>query len=1004
MTVSADRVAWNLLGLAVDLGGLEVRAAGGGRTILSVKEIHARLPLRSLFNTWTFDVELERPELWLELDAQGHWNVPLLNEGSAPEAAAPNPAPAPLQLPDYNIRTVAVRGLALHFRREDFAVDTAPVDLTANLALATLQGRAALSIGGVQLQLGDRSVPIDALDLDAHSASDHLTATLSGQAPGVRLDSTVELASVRRFEGLSGSVSVLLQPEQVPSGLLPAGLAGAVSVHVDLAGSPRAPRLTVDVQAPGLRLGGMPATLSAQASLAEDRSWQATIHGTAAGAAVEGTVAVASPAAGAGLSGQLQADVDMKGLGSALGHLADGRVTLGVQLGGRMDAPIAKARVESQNLAWERMPMPSVQGDVAVALPGQGAPAQADASLDLVATSDPHAAIRPSGRVRLALRDGALELKELRVEDGPGRLNATGRLGADGGGDLNLAVHAPALARYAAALGTELAGALDLKAHLQGPVSQPNGSLQINLADGSYAGNPLHARGTVELERGVLRFQNLDVQAAGFGGQVSGTASVARLLAGQREASANLRVEGLRLRGSDLGPLSVSCELGPRGIHLKASLLEGPLTVEAQLDPATLALQASAAGRYDLGRLAPLAGTAGLAGLLVVDLKVSGTTAEPAPSGTVSVRGLDLPGQLQADALQIAVQAVDRNGRAGVAASATLDGLVLEGRPMGATALEVHADPPLGSSVVVDGHVFGSMAEVQARLQNGAASGVISLDDFDLGPWIPEAADPNAARTGSVSGRLEFSAAASTLETLRATLRLDRLVAQVGPTALSLAHAPATVRLAEAGQLSAEDLELDLGGGDHLRVQGSADLLKATGQADLDLGLDLAKLAPFLAEPIQGRIQAHARLSEKGASGEATTEALAIRGRELGASKLHFDAPAPLGDTIKLGAELLGGQAVASVELRDGGVDGSLDLHELDLGTWLAVALPGGAESRGTLSGQIRDLGAESEPGRGEGDGALGSAGRIGPWAGIPSRTAARSGDPGARRPLRRRG
>src|SRR5262245_60346567 len=62
LTISVDMVSWNLLGLRVDLAGVRARARDADKSVLTLAALHARLPLRSLLGTWTFDVELQKPE------------------------------------------------------------------------------------------------------------------------------------------------------------------------------------------------------------------------------------------------------------------------------------------------------------------------------------------------------------------------------------------------------------------------------------------------------------------------------------------------------------------------------------------------------------------------------------------------------------------------------------------------------------------------------------------------------------------------------------------------------------------------------------------------------------------------------------------------------------------------------------------------------------------------------------------------------------------------------
>src|SRR5262249_40381256 len=149
----------------------------------------------------------------------------------------------PLQLPDYNIRALTIRGLVAHFRREQFAVETKPVDLDANLLLARLQGGAALSFGGVELDLGGRKLAIGSLSVDAKSREDRLQVEVRGAASGLKLDANLALASVRQFVGLSGSANLQIDPEQLPPGFFPAPLAGTMTAKAELSGSPLTPRI-----------------------------------------------------------------------------------------------------------------------------------------------------------------------------------------------------------------------------------------------------------------------------------------------------------------------------------------------------------------------------------------------------------------------------------------------------------------------------------------------------------------------------------------------------------------------------------------------------------------------------------------------------------------------------------------------------------------------------------------------------------------------------------------
>jgi autotransporter translocation and assembly factor TamB len=791
LDVSAETVAWNLLRASVDLGGLEVRSTADGKPVLKASRVHLGLPLSSLFRTWVFQVEMDQPELWLQQDAKGLWNVPPLNAPKSKEAPAPAPS-GPLELPDYEVRTLIVRGLKIHFHGAGLGVDTEPIDLTANAALAALKGSATLRLSGAAIQVGGRRFAVESLSVDADSVGDGLAARIHGTAPGFELDSTLGLASVRRLQGLDGTLTLKVDGDRLAPGVLPEPL----SPHVTL---------------------------------------------------------------------------------------------------------------------------------------------------------------------QAALRDDVVEIRELSATDGPSNVLAHGRITPGPIMDLELQARVPKLERYAPFLGKDLAGVLAFRGQLRGPLARVDGDLTLDVLDGTYEGQPLRGRGRVELRSGVLSFEGLQMQAAGVSARLSGSANAARLLEGAKEADGRLLVEGLLVGGADLGDVPLSFKVAPQQVQVSAELFASRLAVEAALDLTSGALQATARGSVPLPVLAPLAGLQDLRGLLELDLRVGGTSARPAPAGSLLLRELALDDTLRADTVKVEVSTGDEPGGPRITARTTAEGLVVAGRPLGHSEVELQAEPPLGQTLQASASLLGGQAGLQARLQGRSLAGTLELRDLDLGPWMAAAATPQRPTSGSISARLEFEAAEPTLQALKATLRVDKLHGQVGPDAFVLSSPPAIATLVPGGKLSTEHVELDLGQGDRLLLQGTADLLTLQGRGTLDLTLDLAKVAALLQQPIGGRLLAQADLSERGAAGHASIEGLLVQGQSLGGSTVTFEAVPPFGERLSAGATLLGGQVVANVELQDGGVKGSIDLSQLDLAPWMAFALPQGMPSRGSLSGRVEVTAAKPD-------------------------------------------
>jgi autotransporter translocation and assembly factor TamB len=833
LKLSARSVRWNLLGAVVDLGGVILRAPGYSRPVLSLDRLELRLPLASLLGTWTFEVGLDRPELWLEADAAGLWNVPLLNPSDA-EPQPAGPATGDLELPDYEIRSIQVRSVQIHVRRNDLTLDLEPSDLTANVRLASLQGELSLRLGRGAMQLAGRPLQLGSLELEAKAASGGLSARIRGDAPGLQLDSSVALASLRGLDGLSGAVELRLDPARLPADLIPAAVTGPVEARAELNGSLLAPRVELQLEAPELSVASELAGLSARATLRENGSVQASVRGTLSGASIQGSVDLASLSGEARLSGRATATADVSRVASELlASRTTGQARIQIGLGGTAAAPEARTRIEAEGLSWEGRPLPGLRGTLDAGLSGTSGTPWARCDLELVETADPTARPRPSGRLRVAVENGAIDLQELRLIDGATSLLARGRWSPAQEVRLEIDATSEALDRYAELLGIDLAGSLSAHASVRGPLDRPDAAVRFELRDGRYAGRPLQGRGRMELSSGALQIEELQVQAAGVEARVSGRADLEGLLAGTSGSEGNLLVEDLQV--ADAG--------------------------------------------------------------------------------------------LRADALRVRLQSRDSTQGPQIAATAVVEKLAVAGRDLGFSRLELQATRPAGRSLDLSAQLFDGQAEILAQRRGAGLSGRIVLRDLDLGPWMKGAVLAGAEATGKLSGRLDFSAPELELGAMQASLLLDRLEGSLGSTTFELQETPASVNLEPGGRLASERLQLDLGGGDKMELRGEADLIALRGRGAIDLRLDLAKLAMWLPEPIQGRLE-------------------------------------------------------ASAELRHDGVRGSIDLIQVEMGPWLGLALPSGVPAHGTMSGRVEvdaaKLTFEAAQGRVRLDQLEGAAGTLG--------------------------
>ena len=204
-----------------------------------------------------------------------------------------------------------------------------------------------------------------------------------------------------------------------------------------------------------------------------------------------------------------------------------------------------------------------------------------------------------AGRGELALRDDALTVRDLRLQTGANRIEASGKLDR-AGGRLQFAMHAPSLAQ----LGFGISGSVDASGEISGNVEKPSlnlswqaGELQLpnrltlRKAQGQAQLSrdlqaPLHMR--IDAQRVMINGTRIDALATDINGSLASHRIAMQLRAGdeQLQAAAKGGIDALRSDARWNGELS----------QLQA---EGKLALRSEA-PAALSLSTHS---FQLGRL-----------------------------------------------------------------------------------------------------------------------------------------------------------------------------------------------------------------------------------------------------------------------------------------------------------------------------------------------------------------------------------------------------------------
>lgn len=887
------------LRLGAELGGIKARASGGGSEVLTIQRAELGLPLTSLLSTPILDIRLDQPEVWLELDEAGRWNVPILN-GAPAKQSQPRP------LPELTIRELAVKGFRFHFRRPGLNVGTDPFDINANLELASLRGGADVSFGGVLVEVGNSRIPIEALTLDADSKDDKLTLSIAGKAPGLDLDAKLGLGSVRRFAELSGTVTAKLQGEKLPPGLLPMPISGSGDLTATLSGTPAEPRIEVTFNGQQLRgatqgwvvpiaevqgdydVGAHTGTarlstrgatysrdgkryetdaLSGNLVLSADGSARLTLNGVAPGAKLSGLALVSELSSTGALTGDIQLDATGSELPrDVLPSPIGGHGTAHVKLGGTLGHPTFRIEFEGQDLVWNGTTIPGLRASGELSFPDAGL-TLSGGQIEFAEAKNAAETGRfaPQGKASLSIRDGTLHIEDLRLRDGPTSITANGNLGTGRAANLTFEIEAPDLSRYADLVKTDLAGSLSASGRLHGSLSAPSGNIRFSVRDGRLSGKPFGASGQLELADGKVSLR--DVRARGLDAEagVTGSADIGGLLAGGNKASGSFTISGLKARGADLGTVPATISMSGDRVELAARALADSLRLQATWNRKTGAMEVHADGKdLDLGRISPFlpADYSDLRGRadLTADVTVS-PAAEP--GGPTSIAG------------RIDLQSL----------RASLHGQVVAlSKP---TRIELGGD--------------GRIKLTPTRLDFGDAG---ALD-------VAAETGPGGALDATARGKLSLTAIGAILgkPELRGQADLDLRIS--GKRSQVSASGSATVR--------------DLAFGDTFHVAVAA--------------IELETRAPGAGAPaIVATIHA---------------DGVSASGRSLGKVELTAEVSAPLGQSVDVHGVLMDGQVALAGKLDRGALKATLDLRDLDFTPIAAQFAPSRLPISGTLNGQL---------------------------------------------------